>query len=316
MRWYTAHLSSNLSLFCLALNVEAPPSLPCFGDDIIMEPSLVNTGLEMTRDPCEYSESDDDADADADSEISGNHSHYSIIIAFDNITLHNIYVLESEEIWNDSDSESDSNNCSDGNCPVSDAPSVPNFDGNSTQYHHSTILSQWLIGFLITLQMKFYFPDNALTLLLKFLSAFFTVLGNFSPLMDILSRTFPSSLHSLRKKISLEDSYAKYIVCPKCEQTYQYADCIDVVGSLRLSKRCTHVKFPNHPHMQKRNPCGTLLLKTVELKSGKELLYPFKLYSYKSVKDSLQCLLLRSGFYENCQLWRNSTNHSDIRPFN
>lgn len=65
--------------------------------------------------------------------------------------------------------------------------------------------------------------------------------------------------------------------------------------------------------MQKRNPCGTLLLKTVELKSGKELLYPFKLYSYKSVKDSLQCLLLRSGFYENCQLWRNSTNHSDIK---
>ena len=176
-------------------------------------------------------------------------------------------------MWNDSDLEDDDKNT------ACDAPSPPKFDHNATQCHHSMVLSQWLIGFLITLQMKFYFPDSALTLLLKFLSAFFTVLGKFCPLVELLARAFPSSLHTLRKKIGLEDSYMKYIVCPKCEFIYQRADCIDAVGSLQHSKRCSYIKFPDHPHLQRRKSCGTLLLKTVELKSGKKILYPFKLYS-------------------------------------
>ena len=212
-------------------------------------------------------------------------------------------------MWNDSNLEVDDE------CSTCDAPSLPKFDHNATQCHHSTVLSQWLIGFLINLQMKFYLPDRALTLLLKFLSAFFTVLGKFCPLVELLARAFPSSLHSLRKNIGIDNSYTNYVVCPKCELIYQHADCVDVVGSLRHSKRCSHVKFPDHPHLQRRKSCGTLLLKTVELKSGKNFcihsscivtsqcrivfkVYCFVLGSMKTVNyGEIQCIIVISKIY-------------------
>ena len=43
--------------------------------------------------------------------------------------------------------------------------------------------------------------------------------------------------------------------------------------------------------------CGSILLKSVELASGKTILYPFMVYCYKSLKHSLQNLLLNKEFY-------------------
>ena len=210
-------------------------------------------------------------------------------------------------MWNESDSETE-NDCQ----TSSGEPSLPNFEDHSCEYYRSLALCEWLIGFLVTLQAKFYFPDSALNIIVKFFSAFFTVLGQTSPFMELLAKNFPSSLHNMRKKIGKKDSFSKYIVCTKCSQIYLYADCVDIVGSLRLSKHCLHVKYPDHPHAQRRRSCGNLLLKSVEISSGKKLLYPFKVYSYKSIQDNLQHLLLRSEFYENCQHWRNQIDHNHI----
>ena len=53
------------------------------------------------------------------------------------------------------------------------------------------------------------------------------------------------------------------------------------------------------------------LLKTVEFSSGKKIFYPYTVYSYKTVQETLQSMFLRTEFYANCQLWRNRTSHSN-----
>ena len=55
---------------------------------------------------------------------------------------------------------------------------------------------------------------------------------------------------------------------------------------------------------RQRQECGTSLLKTVELTSGKKILYPFLVYCYVSIPDSLQ-ELLRPTFVVECEQWRN-----------
>jgi hypothetical protein len=47
-----------------------------------------------------------------------------------------------------------------------------------------------------------------------------------------------------------------------------------------------------------------LLLKSVEFASGRKILYPIKVYAYRSLQQSLQSLLTDSNFYSNCQEWR------------
>ena len=65
-----------------------------------------------------------------------------------------------------------------------------------------------------------------------------------------------------------------------------------------MSKTCTHRQHPNS-----RSTCGALLLKSVNLISGKVVLYPFKVFCYQSLKTSLQSFLLRPGFVELCEHW-------------
>ena len=53
-----------------------------------------------------------------------------------------------------------------------------------------------------------------------------------------------------------------------------------------------------------RQPCGTILLKTVELSSSKRILYPHLTYCYLSIEASLQSLLLRPSFVAECSKWK------------
>lgn len=53
-----------------------------------------------------------------------------------------------------------------------------------------------------------------------------------------------------------------------------------------------------------RQPCNTPLLKTVELASGKKILYPYLVYCYLGIESSLQPLLLMSDFLVECEKWR------------
>ena len=98
---------------------------------------------------------------------------------------------------------------------------------------------------------------------------------------------------------------------PSMSQDIQIEDCVTVCGSKQDSKRCISVQYPNHPHASGQAPCNAPLLCSVALQNGKTLLYPFKSYCYRSIIVSLQSLLLRPGFLDACQQWRNQTTDQD-----
>ena len=166
----------------------------------------------------------------------------------------------------------------------------------------------WVIGFLLRLQAKFYFPDSAINLLTVFFCAFISVTGRFSTFMKELAGVFPKSLIAMLSLVKGQLSFTKYVVCRKCHALYDFAGCTEKIGSRIVTKGCSCIPFPNHPYKSKRVPCNSPLLKSVELKSGKSFFYPYKIYSYKSIKSSLEKLLLLPSFYNR---WKTQPNDSN-----
>ena len=82
-----------------------------------------------------------------------------------------------EEIWEESHSE-DEDGLGVGTC--GEQPSLPTFE-TSTDSERAQVLCRWLVGFLL-LQGRYYIPNSALTVLVKFLYALFSILGPFSHL--------------------------------------------------------------------------------------------------------------------------------------
>ena len=70
------------------------------------------------------------------------------------------------------------------------------------------------------------------------------------------------------------------------------------------SAKCSFVIFPNHHKKHLRQKCGNELMKDVLSPNGKKVLIPFKTYCYRSLKQSLQQLIEKSGFEEDCEKWR------------
>jgi len=111
--------------------------------------------------------------------------------------------------------------------------------------------------------------------MIKFLSVFFYVIGKFSPFVAFISKIFPTSFYLVRKNYIGEKKFISFVVCKVCHKIYHEDQCKAHVGTQTISKKCSHVKFPNHPHLSRRRECSCLLLKTVQTKSTIKLL-PFK----------------------------------------
>ena len=101
------------------------------------------------------------------------------------------------------------------------------------------------------------------------------------------------------------------MVCSKCNSLYDQSECVIDSRKKKESKRCTHVKFPNHPHRSKRNPCNEILLKRVKIGSQYKLI-PRKVYVYCSVQQSLKNLARRKDFLNKCDSWRLRQNRTGI----
>lgn len=186
------------------------------------------------------------------------------------------------------------------------APSLPSFEDNSVEHEQANNLVLWFVGFLLILQAKFYVPDSAIDILIKFFYALLRIVCGLSRsiFMETFTKKFPSSLYILRKNYTFGDTFTRYVVCSRCYEIYRYENCINTVGSHKLSKDCSKIKYPNHSQSRRRQPCGSLLLKSVEFISGRKILYPFKIYAYKSLQQSLQSFLRRPDFFSKCQQWR------------
>ena len=123
------------------------------------------------------------------------------------------------------------------------------------------------------------------------------------PLTAIAMPTFLYIYHKMTGSGNL--AYTKYVVCIKCYKLYKFDECIETIGGVSRSKRCTNILFPRHPQKQHRQKCSQLLLTQYTTASGKKMLYPWKTYCYLSVQSSLKLLASRKGFVERCELWRN-----------
>ena len=158
-------------------------------------------------------------------------------------------------------------------------------------------LSRWFNAFILILQAKYHLSNQVINLLLKFFMIFFCILGKFSDLCDKISKHLSPSLYKAMKENQCNVSFQRYVTCKRCHKIYYYNDCIEGSGNYQRSKHCICNPFG-------KKMCGQLLLKTVELSSGKRLLRPLLTYCYLGIKAPLQSLLLRPGFTEMCDKWR------------
>ena len=208
------------------------------------------------------------------------------------------YTDETEEIWHESDDAVDDFEPS--NVAIEDIQEE-NIDQKALN------LVGWITGFFSFLQAVYQVSDTVTGLMIRFIKVLMCILGQFCSVCSDIAKILPTSIYKFTKNANLQ--FRRYVVCRKCHSVYFYHDCVDV--GLK-SKLCIFKPFPHHPHMHMRQNCNNLLLKTVELSSGKRLLYPFMTYCYMSIESSLQRFLQRPSFYTLCQEWRNRSTKDGL----
>ena len=148
-----------------------------------------------------------------------------------------------------------------------------------------TPLLQLYTFFLFMFQSLFRLSDTA------FFSMFLrTVASSFPGLPESFLNSFPANLYQARKAIGFRNtSFRKFVCCPACRSIYDWNECIITKPNSTLeSKRCSFTAFPNHPQIQHRKTCDEVLMKRMKCSSGRAILYPKMIYTYKSVIESLQ----------------------------
>lgn len=180
---------------------------------------------------------------------SGSNPHriflHVLAVCNDVITDNKYYFTEDddEEVWEDSD-ESE---FEDTNYESSQSPTLPSFEWKTPQSCQTIALSMWLIGFILRLQAKYYVPEAALDGLIKFLYVFLSLLARLAPSLKPLLEVFPHSLYDTKNFIHRDDSFSTFVVCPKCDMLYSFKASFDCVGSQKYSKKCSHIRYPDHP---------------------------------------------------------------------
>ena len=142
--------------------------------------------------------------------------------------------------------------------------------------------------------------------LLMFISAFLTALNVVikSDLISAMITVLPNTVNKCRNLLGVKKNFQTYVCCKQCNTLYQRDKCLDKINGKLVSKRCTHIDFPNHPMPSfRRKKCGALLLKEVRIGS-KYFHYPFRNFCYKSLTESLKLLLSREDFISKCEHWR------------
>ena len=169
--------------------------------------------------------------------------------------------------------------------------------------------------FLFMFQTLFRLSDTALDVLLKFMKMFFKTLQHqFSAFPKTFTDVIPDNIKSARNTLgNSRDRFDRYVCCPGCDSLYRMSDCVLKKSNGTLeSAECTFIRFPLHPQRCHRKPCAVRLMKEIKHASGRKSFYPKRVYCYRSVIDSLQELLLRPSFAEQCELWRSQQNDSGV----
>jgi len=213
------------------------------------------------------------------------------------LTIVNCFVIDfcddsAEEVWD----EQETNFVSD-DYVTSIAEALPSDEYTAEDDRKASYLCVWLIYYLTNLQAVFHLPYNTMQSILNFFSAFFIVLSKISPVCSTIVNKFPRSLHLLHTSVTVQ-SFIKYVVCKKCHMIYTLNDCIEGSGAYQHGRMCMYQEFPNHPHSRLRAKCNYPLLKSIELSTGRKVLYPYLTYCYFGIENSIISLFRQSQNYE------------------
>ena len=107
-----------------------------------------------------------------------------------------------------------------------------------------------IILFLLLWHFLFNVSDSGMSLLFLFIYNLLKLLHSISG-SEVAAdwvTSFPSTLQSAHKAIIGEDiKFKEYVVCPKCHSLYDVDHCIVQSGSVRSSRKCQYIEFPQHP---------------------------------------------------------------------
>lgn len=166
--------------------------------------------------------------------------------------------------------------------------------------------------FILMFQTVFKISDTAINVLFSFFALFFATIARTKPTVThSFAGLLPMSKHVACSRLSSGKQFTRYVCCPACHSIYNRKECI-ILGQNghSESKHCSFQKYPNHPQTQHRNECGHRLKKNVKSSTGTVSLYPYLIYCYKSVIESLAEMVSKPGFTEKCEIWRDR-NTSD-----
>ncbi len=157
----------------------------------------------------------------------------------------------------------------------------------------------WTVAFLSLFQSLHVISDKAIAWLIKFIATLLNYCAQFSPRLRYAANAFPQSLHLRNKYLFSDTSFSRnYVVCPSCHCLYDYKDLHEWRGTHAMIKTCPSRQLSS-------GRCNSDLLKKVYTSTGQLKLYPFKVFCYGNLIDSLQRFLLRPGFAVSCETTRN-----------
>lgn len=152
---------------------------------------------------------------------------------------------------------------------------------------------------LLLWQLTFHVPRRAMEFLLKFINLAIICTVAYAG----INVNFPNSVYKLESMFNDGIKYREYVVCVKCCKLHDFENCWMMCEGKKISRRCDHISFPNHPHLTKRGPCNEELLTTRVTTKGEKLVAR-KTYYYVPIEESIQVLINRPGFESMCEEWR------------
>lgn len=95
------------------------------------------------------------------------------------------------------------------------------------------------------------------------------------------------------------------MVCPKCLTVYTVPETYELrQAGTKVCKTCGYIPLYKYPMFAQRKKCGSALLRIAKSSSRKECVYLIWPYCYKSVVQSVETIVKRPEFEENCEEWQ------------
>lgn len=186
-----------------------------------------------------------------------------------------------------------------------------NLEHDHEPINRTISISSWICLFLALWQFHYNITDSAFECLLKFVHGLLAILVQHFGLDSAILIGLPSSLYLFHKCVNTTERFKKYVVCIKCHTLYEFEKSVTRIQGQQVSKRCSHIEFPNHnlPHLRKQ--CGQELMETVRIGNSTSLV-PYKTYCYKPLLTTLKYLFKRKNFFQLCTSWLTRKVHPEI----